>query len=313
MKERVKHAAARRDPQGPVHAGERRRPPEVVDARRRTARAGPSTTPSSTRIRARSTPPPRASGTARRSGAAPTSARRGRSRAKGSRTRTAARCPRSRALSAAHGRVLVGVEAPGIFESRDDGATWSPYSMLEGQPGSEGWDDPANQPPGHLGISAITSDENDPDARLGDRAGHQPVRDDRRRQDVDAAQPRAARRLAARARGGRLLRPQGRPVAHRRAADVPAEPCRHASLGRCRRDVDGDHRRAADRVRVRRGGSSARPRHVPRDPARPGPRPHDAGRSSSGLADEGRGLELGAPRERPAAGERAPRRLAPRQ
>ena len=30
-------------------------------------------------------------------------------------------------LSAAHGRVLVGVEAPGIFESRDDGATWSPY------------------------------------------------------------------------------------------------------------------------------------------------------------------------------------------
>jgi len=61
-------------------------------------------------------------------------------------------------VSAAHGRVLVGVEAPGIFESRDDGATWSPYSMLDGQPGSEGWDDPANQPPGHLGISAIMFD-----------------------------------------------------------------------------------------------------------------------------------------------------------
>jgi photosystem II stability/assembly factor-like uncharacterized protein len=65
-------------------------------------------------------------------------------------------------LSAAHGRVLVGVEAPGIFQSRDDGATWSPYSMLAGQPGSEEWDDPANQPPGHLGISAITVDEKDP-------------------------------------------------------------------------------------------------------------------------------------------------------
>ncbi|HEX5028346.1 MAG TPA: sialidase family protein [Gaiellaceae bacterium] len=65
-------------------------------------------------------------------------------------------------LSAAHGRVLVGVEAPGIFESRDDGATWSPYSMLAGQPGSEDWDDPSNQPPGHLGISAITADEKDP-------------------------------------------------------------------------------------------------------------------------------------------------------
>ena len=65
-------------------------------------------------------------------------------------------------LSAAHGRVLVGVEAPGIFESRDDGATWSPYSMLAGEPGSEEWDDPSNQPPGHLGISAITADEKDP-------------------------------------------------------------------------------------------------------------------------------------------------------
>jgi len=54
------------------------------------------------------------------------------------------------------------LEGTGVSISRDDGATWSPYSMLDGQPGSEGWDDPANQPPGHLGISAITSDEKDP-------------------------------------------------------------------------------------------------------------------------------------------------------
>src|SRR4051795_7870740 len=65
-------------------------------------------------------------------------------------------------VSAAHGRVLVGVEAPGIFVSRDEGATWSPYSMLDGQPGSEEWDDPANQPPGHLGVSASPADREAP-------------------------------------------------------------------------------------------------------------------------------------------------------
>jgi len=65
-------------------------------------------------------------------------------------------------LCAAHGRVFVGVEAPGIFASGDGGQTWSLYSTLSGLPGSEEWDDPQNQPPGHLGISAIMSD---PDER----------------------------------------------------------------------------------------------------------------------------------------------------
>jgi photosystem II stability/assembly factor-like uncharacterized protein len=65
-------------------------------------------------------------------------------------------------LAVDNGRVLVGVEAPGIFESRDQGATWSLLSTLAGQPGSELWDDPANQPPGHLGISALTFDGEDP-------------------------------------------------------------------------------------------------------------------------------------------------------
>jgi photosystem II stability/assembly factor-like uncharacterized protein len=65
-------------------------------------------------------------------------------------------------LAAGHGRVLVGVEAPGIFESRDGGKNWSLLSTLAGQPGSEVWDDPANQPPGHLGISALTLDREDP-------------------------------------------------------------------------------------------------------------------------------------------------------
>jgi len=66
-------------------------------------------------------------------------------------------------LSAAHGRIRVGVENPGIFESRDGGDTWSLVSTLAGEPGSEAWDDPANQPPGHLGISGIEADPDDPD------------------------------------------------------------------------------------------------------------------------------------------------------
>jgi photosystem II stability/assembly factor-like uncharacterized protein len=66
-------------------------------------------------------------------------------------------------LAVADGRVLVGVEAPGIFESTDGGETWSFLSNLSGQPGSELWDDPANQPPGHLGISALMTDAADSD------------------------------------------------------------------------------------------------------------------------------------------------------
>jgi photosystem II stability/assembly factor-like uncharacterized protein len=64
-------------------------------------------------------------------------------------------------LAVADGRVLVGVEAPGIFASDDRGETWSLLTTLAGQPGSDAWDDPANQPPGHLGISAIMSDPDD--------------------------------------------------------------------------------------------------------------------------------------------------------
>jgi photosystem II stability/assembly factor-like uncharacterized protein len=64
-------------------------------------------------------------------------------------------------LAVKNGSVLVGVEAPGIFESKDGGETWSLLSTLAGQPGSELWDDPANQPPGHLGISALMTDDVD--------------------------------------------------------------------------------------------------------------------------------------------------------
>jgi hypothetical protein len=66
-------------------------------------------------------------------------------------------------LARAGDRLLVGVEAPGIFESRDNGETWSLLSTLSGQHGSEVWDDPANQPPGHLGISGFVTDPGDSD------------------------------------------------------------------------------------------------------------------------------------------------------
>jgi photosystem II stability/assembly factor-like uncharacterized protein len=66
-------------------------------------------------------------------------------------------------LAAGHGRVLVGAEAAGIWESRDGGQEWSRVTTMEGQPGREEWDDPANQPPGHLGISALMTDPDDAD------------------------------------------------------------------------------------------------------------------------------------------------------
>ena len=94
--------SAGRNPQGLLRARERRRPARLEACAAPTARAGPSTTPCTTRPPARSTPPRRASGTARASGAAPTSARRGRSRARAS--PTSRRRPRSSRRSPASPR-----------------------------------------------------------------------------------------------------------------------------------------------------------------------------------------------------------------
>jgi photosystem II stability/assembly factor-like uncharacterized protein len=65
-------------------------------------------------------------------------------------------------LTAAHGRVLAGAENAGVFQSRDGGVTWSLLSTLEGQPGRPDWNDPGNQPPGHLGLPAMLPDPDDP-------------------------------------------------------------------------------------------------------------------------------------------------------
>jgi photosystem II stability/assembly factor-like uncharacterized protein len=64
-------------------------------------------------------------------------------------------------LAVADGRILAGGEAIGLFESTDGGQTWSLKSTLEGQPGSNSWNDPKSQPPGHLGLSAILPDKDD--------------------------------------------------------------------------------------------------------------------------------------------------------
>jgi photosystem II stability/assembly factor-like uncharacterized protein len=63
----------------------------------------------------------------------------------------------------AHGRLLVGAEPAGLFESTDGGKTFSLVTTLEGEPGREQWNDPAQQPPGHLGLSAIIPHPDDPD------------------------------------------------------------------------------------------------------------------------------------------------------
>ena len=110
-------------------------------------------------------------------------------------------------LAATDGQLLVGVEAPGIFESRDGGESFSLLTTLAGQPGSEDVGRPGNQPPGHLGISAITPDRDDPTHFWAIVQGVGLFETHDGGDDVDAPQQGPARRLAASARGGRLLRP----------------------------------------------------------------------------------------------------------
>jgi photosystem II stability/assembly factor-like uncharacterized protein len=64
-------------------------------------------------------------------------------------------------LTATNGRIFAGAENPGVFESRDGGATWSLLSTVEGHPDRPKWNDPENQPPGHLGVPAILQHPSD--------------------------------------------------------------------------------------------------------------------------------------------------------
>ena len=62
-----------------------------------------------------------------------------------------------------NGKLYAGAEAAGLFESNDGGQTWSLVTTLDDQPGREAWNDPAQQPPGHLGLSAIIPHPDDAD------------------------------------------------------------------------------------------------------------------------------------------------------
>ena len=103
----------------------------------------------------------------------------------------------------AHGRVLAGAEAAGVFESRDGGATWSLLSTLDGQPGRDAWnipDEPAARPPRACRRSCPHPDERRP--LLGRDPGLRHLRDDRRRR------PRGRRATAACAPTGRSRTPR---------------------------------------------------------------------------------------------------------
>ena len=133
---------------------------------------------------------------------------------------------------------------------------------------------------------------------LGDRPGLQPVRDDRRRHRRGSPATRACAGTG--------------PPTTRRSASASTRSRRPRTSSACiqqnhvgmhrsddaGQDVDGDHGRAADRVRLRGRDAPARPRHLLRDPARPGSRPDDARRQRRRLAHPRRRLELAAARSR---------------
>ena len=237
---------------------------------------------------ARSTRPPRASGTAPASGAAATSARRWELSSEGlaygddglklskisgpdaRRTGACSPAPRRPASSRA------ATAAP----------TWSLLSTLDGQPGRDDWNDPGNQPPGHLGMPAILAAPGRPVALLGRRPGLRHLRDDGRRRARWTPRNRGpARRLAARGPGGRLLRPQARDVAR----PTSTASTSRTTVGMHRSDDGG---RIVDEITeglptefgFAAAVAPARPRHLLRDPARPRPRPLHARRAGGRLA-----------------------------
>ena len=210
---RVVDNAAGRNPQGLLHPRERRRSEGLDAPRARTARAGRSTTPSSIRppddLRRRCERVARLGRLAEpRPGRDMVAFERGdlvRRRCAeavedlGARRRAGPRAGRRRGAGdlrkSRRGRDLVSpVDARRRARQRGLGR---PVEPAAGTPWAVGAD------VRHRGAVAL----------LGDRAGNRALRDDRRRRLVDAAQQRAPRRLAARARGRGVLRPQAGAVA----------------------------------------------------------------------------------------------------
>ena len=172
-----------------------------------------------------------------------------------------------------HGRLLAGAEAAGVFESRDGGARGRCCRRSTASPAATTGTTRPSSRPATWACRACSRTPTTRDRFWVVVQGYGIFETDRRRRHVDAAQPRPARRLAARRPGGRLLRAQARDGARPRAP-VPAEPLRHAPQRRRRPLVDRDHRGSAERLRLRRRRPPARPRRLLRHPARRRPRPH---------------------------------------
>ena len=186
-------------------------------------------------------------------------------------------------LAASPGRVLVGVEAPGIFESRDDGGTWAELTTLAGQPGSEVWDDPANQPPGHLGLSAMMLDDDNASRFWAIVQGIGVF------ETADGGQSWTPRNRGLRAEWPREHEEVGFCV-HKlvRSAADPTRMYQQNHCGMHRSDDSGEtwteisEGLPSDFGFARR--ASARPRHLLRRPARPRPRSLHARGPRGGLA-----------------------------
>ena len=195
----------------------------------------------------------------------------------------------------AHGRLLVGAESAGLFESTDGGKTFSLVTTFEGQEGREAWNDPAQQPPGHLGLSAIIPHPEERDRFWIIVQGFSLF------ETTDGGQTWTPRNKGLRRDWPADYEEIGFCV-HKVSPAADFERMyqqNHVGMhrvGRCRQDVDGDHGGPADRVRLRRRDAPARPRHLLRDPARPGARPDDARGQSRRLAHTRRRLELAAAR-----------------
>jgi len=66
-------------------------------------------------------------------------------------------------LTAAGDRLFAGADYPGVFESRDGGASWQLFSLLDDQPAREKWLEPDASPPGRLGVIATMPHPEDPE------------------------------------------------------------------------------------------------------------------------------------------------------
>ena len=189
-------------------------------------------------------------------------------------------------LAAAHGRVLAGAEAAGIFESRDGGATWSLLSTLDGQPGRDDVErsrEPAAGPPRHAGDPAAPG-------RPGPVLGRSSRASASSRRPTTALPGRRATRACART--GRASEPSVGFCVHKLVM-APTDRDRLYQQNHCGMHRSDDGGRSWTEITeglptdfgFAAAVAPARPRHLLRDPARSRPRPLHARRTRRRLAD----------------------------